>query len=278
MGAKMNACASPRWGIPCVVLGLLTAAGCASNPQSEDRWQPLFNGRDLTGWTVKCKPADHEQTFWRVEDGCIVADSMGRPDHDYIWLVTDQEYGDFVLRLRFQAYRDNPGNSGVQIRSRYDDQAGWLDGPQIDINPPGPWRTGMIWDETRGSGWWLSPTTPRGRWVDPSMANPDLVFHYADDAPGWNTLLIAAVGTKIAVVLNGISVTSYDGASLLDDEVHRQREVGLRGHIALQIHTGDQLKIRFADIALKELPPGSGLPAGSENAVVPFGDASPRND
>ncbi len=104
------------------------------------------------------------------------------------------------------------------------------------------------------------------------MASPDLVFHYADESPGWNTLVIATVGTGIGVVLNGIPVTSYDGASVLDDEVHRTRGVGLNGHLALQIHKGDQLRIRFTDIALKELPPGSDLPAGSENALPPLGN------
>ena len=272
MDAKLNACRTLCWIAVGMILGLSMVAGCASRSESQDRWQTLFNGKDLAGWTVKCKPADQEKTFWQVEDGCIVADSMGQADHDYIWLMTDAEYSDFVLRLRFQAYRDNPGNSGVQIRSQYDDQAGWLDGPQIDINPPGPWRTGMIWDETRGSGWWLSPATPRGQWVNQSMASPDLVFHYADEGPGWNTLVIAAVGTKIGVVLNGIPVTSYDGASVLDDEVHRQHGVGLKGHIALQIHKGDQLRIRFADIAVKELPPGTGLPTESENPLLSLGD------
>ena len=238
-----------------LALALAATAGCASRRHAaSDQWQTLFNGRDLTGWTVKCKPADRGKDFWRVEDGCIVADSIDRPDHDYIWLVTDREYSDFVLRLRFQAFRDSPGNSGVQIRSRYDDQAGWLDGPQVDINPPGPWRTGMMWDETRGSGRWLFPPVPKGQWVNQLMANPDLEFHYADEEPGWNSLEIAAVGTTVSVVLNGIPVTFYDGAGVLDDEIHTQRGVGLKGHIALQIHTKDQLRIRFKDIVLREPP------------------------
>ncbi|MEN6429042.1 MAG: DUF1080 domain-containing protein [Phycisphaerales bacterium] len=215
----------------------------------------MFNGQDLAGWMVKCKPADESKVFWRVEDGCIVADSMGRPDHDYIWLVTEREYADFILRLRFQACKDSPGNSGVQIRSRYDEQAGWLDGPQVDIHPPGPWRTGMIWDETRGSGRWLYPAVPKGQWVNQSMANPDLTFYYAQDKPAWNLLEIRAVGPLVAVVLNGIPVTSYDGTGVLDDTVHRERAVGTRGHIALQIHTGDQLRIRFKDIVLQEPVP-----------------------
>jgi len=237
--------------LTCVALA--AAAGCASRGRAEfGQWQSLFNGRDLAGWTLKCKPADRNKGFWHVEDGCIVADSMGRPDHDYVWLVSEREYSDFVLRLRFQPFRGCPGNSGVQIRSRYDDEAGWLDGPQVDIHPSGPWRTGMIWDETRGSGQWLYPAVPQGQWVNQAMAQPDLVLYYAEDESAWNTMEITAAGPTITVVLNGVLVTSYDGTGVLDDEVHRRRDVGLKGHIALQIHTGDQLKIRFRDVFLRE--------------------------
>ena len=117
---------------------IIIGAGCqrCGICSEGDDWESLFNGKDLTSWVVKCKPADAGKQFWRVEDGTILADSMAGKEHDYIWLLTEQQYGDFILRLRFQAYRDNPGNSGVQIRSRYDDQAGWLDGPHVNINPP----------------------------------------------------------------------------------------------------------------------------------------------
>jgi len=225
---------------------------CSICPES-DEWVSLFNGKDLTGWIVKCKPTDADKQFWQVEDGAILADSMAGKDHDYIWLLTQQEYGDFILRLRFQAYRGNPGNSGIQIRSRYDDQASWLDGPQIDINPSGSWRTGMVWDETRGVKHWLYPDVPKGEWVDPSMAPQEMVFYYSDEEPGWNELEIKAVGTRVTAHLNGVKVTDYDGAGVLDDDVHKARNVGLSGHIALQIHTGDLLKIRYKDIYIKNL-------------------------
>lgn len=220
-------------------------------------WRPLFNGRDLTGWVVKCRPADRAQTWWRVEDGCLVADSLGRPQHDYIWLLSEEEFDDFELRLEFQPFRDSPGNTGVQIRSRYDDAAGWLDGPQVDIHPPGPWRTGMIWDETRGNQRWLFPPVPAGQWVNEAMARPAGPFHFAGGSPGWNRLEISARGTRVQVRLNGREVTDYDGAGTLDDAVHRQRRVGMRGHLALQIHTGDELRVRFRDIAVRpfEAPP-----------------------
>ena len=225
--------------------------GCAS--MGTTKWKSLFNGRDLTGWTVKCKPADRDTQFFKVENQTIVADSMSTKEHDYIWLVTNREYSDFVLRLRFRAFRNSPGNSGVQIRSRYDDEAGWLDGPQIDINPPGPWRTGMIWDETRSVNRWLYPAVPKGQWVNESMANPDLVFYYSDEGPGYNEFEITAIGTKISAILNGVTITQYDGEDILDDQIHKDRNVGLKGHIALQIHKNDLLKIRFKYIQIKDL-------------------------
>jgi hypothetical protein len=42
-------------------------------------------------------------------------------------------------------------------------------------------------------------------------------------------------------------------AGRLDDEAHQTRNVGLKGHIGLQIHPGKQLLIRFKDINVREL-------------------------
>jgi hypothetical protein len=238
----------------CILFSFLIVAGCASqgDPTDNTAWTTLFNGKDLTGWIVKCVPADRDKEFWCVEDGAILADSMGRKKHDYVWLLTEKSYGDFILRLRFQAFRNSPGNSGIQIRSRYDDQAGWLDGPQIDINPPGPWRTGMIWDETRDVKRWLYPNVPKGEWVDPSMANPDLTFYYSDEGPGWNDIEINAIGARLTAHLNGIQIMDYNGDGVLNDETHKTRNVGRVGHIALQIHRNDELRIRFKDIQIIE--------------------------
>jgi len=244
--------------IPSLVASLLATTHSAA-PAAEDQtpWVSLFNGSDLSGWTVKCKPADKDKVFWKVDAGAILADSMADSKHDYVWLVTDREYSDFALRIKFQAYRNSPGNSGVQVRSRYDDDAFWLDGPQIDIHPPGPWRTGMIWDETRGNNRWIFPKVEPAKWVNQKMAHPELNFHYADQEPAWNDLQITCIGTRIKAILNGLVVTDYDGSGVLDDEVHRKRNVGLRGHIALQIHTGDPLRIRFKDIFVKDLAPAN---------------------
>jgi len=220
---------------------------------TDPSWISLFDGTSLEGWTVKCKPEDRPKGFWKVDQGAILADSMGQKGHDYVWLTTNREYSNFLLRLEFQAFRASPGNSGVQIRSRYDDGELWLNGPQVDINPPAAWRTGMMWDETRGNQRWIHPDLPKDKWVDESMAKPSRIMHYAEDGDAWNLLEISAIGTEIKATLNGLPITDYDGKGLLDDRLHQDKRVGMKGVIALQIHTGDQLKIRFRNIRIKPL-------------------------
>jgi hypothetical protein len=179
---------------------------------------------------------------WTVDQGSILANTLGHKEHFYVMLVSQKEYGDFVLRLRLQVERGITGNSGIQIRSRYNDQTGWMEGPQIDINPPGPELTGKLWNEGPGPHRWLS-----------NEPIPGMKFYYADEGPGWNDLEITAQGMKIKSVLNGVTLVDYDGAGVLDDEAHRQLEVGACGQIGLQIHSYHELKLRFKDLRIKPL-------------------------
>jgi hypothetical protein len=224
-----------------ILCGIIAASASAAE------WTSLFNGKDLSGWTVKCKPQDKEKTFWKAADGAIVCDSMGRKDHDYVWLMTDKEFGDFELAVKFQPFKESRGNSGIQVRSRYDDDAGWLDGPQVDIHPPVPWRIGLIYDETRGERRWINPILKSAA-IDPSQAPKQWKFKEDD----WNDLTIICRGLRIKTILNGLVMSDYDGAGVLDNEAHKTRNVGVRGHIALQLHNRDELRIRFKEVKIRE--------------------------
>ena len=215
-------------------------------------WISLFNGQSLEGWHVACKPEDKGQQYWTVRDGAITCDARGRGDHNYVWLISDGEYGDFELRLKVRAYRDSDGNSGVQVRSRYDEAAGWLDGPQVDIHPPAPFRVGLIYDETRGTRRWIYPSLPNAR-IEESQAPHQFTWKYADEGDGWNDLRIICQGTRVKTLLNGDVITDTDLAGILDDADHRRHNVGLRGHIALQLHTKSALHMQYKDIQLRPL-------------------------
>jgi hypothetical protein len=72
----------------------LFAATAAGDDPSADGFVSLFNGRDLTGWTVPEGDGGH----WKVVDGAIDYDaqSAARGDKN-LWSA--REYRDFVLRL-----------------------------------------------------------------------------------------------------------------------------------------------------------------------------------
>jgi len=232
-----------------IVLGCLAGAAEPPAKEAERPWKALFNGKDLAGWQIKCKPPDRTKAFWKVKDGVIVCDSMGRKKHDYVWLMTQREYGDFELKLKVRGHAPaSRGNSGVQVRSRYDDKAGWLDGPQVDIHPPGPWRTGLIYDETRGTRRWICPAMKNWR-ISKDKAPKTWLWRAGD----WNDLTIRCQGTRILTRLNGLVMSDFDGKGILDDAAHRKHNVGLKGHIALQLHSRDELLIEFKDIKIREL-------------------------
>ena len=86
-----------------------TAAPDTKPAHAENPWTPLFNGKDLAGWQVKCRPADKDKMFWFVRDGAIVCDSMKDGDHHYVWLMTKAEYGDFELRLKVRGHAPKSG-------------------------------------------------------------------------------------------------------------------------------------------------------------------------
>src|SRR5690606_23616317 len=135
----------------------------------------LFNGKDLTGWTI------HGTEKWYVEDGTLVCESG--PDEQYGYLSTDKEYKDFVLEVEFKLEAN--GNSGVFIRS--DIEGTTISGWQVEVAPPGNSTAGIY--ESYGRGWLIQP--------DPELENKQL------DPEGWNKMKIRAEGGHITTWLNG---------------------------------------------------------------------------
>ncbi|RQW08670.1 DUF1080 domain-containing protein [candidate division KSB1 bacterium] len=224
-------------------------------------WEKLFNGENLDGWQIKCQEKDKGQTFWSVDKGAIYCNSLGSNNHGYVWLQSEKEFGDFALRLKFKVSRQNRGNSGIQIRSRYDENAivdeggdaGWLDGPQVDIEPTNPWRNGLIYDETRETKRWINPSLPDWKIDKETWAPKRVIFYWEDEESGWNEMTIICQGTHIKTIVNNVVVSDYDGAGILDDKAHKKHNVGMYGYIALQLHKNSENIIWFKDIEIREL-------------------------
>jgi len=238
----------------------------------KDGWEDLFNGKNLDGWEIKCQPKDRGKEFWAVKNGVIECNSIGKPDHNYFWLMHKNEYSDFNLRLKFQIFKSSTGNSGVQFRSRYDSsetarEGGWLNGPQVDIHPPTPFRAGLIYDETDAVNRWIHPSKPDWKIGENDVPKAALQTKlvYADENPdAWNTMEIVCEGMKIRTFVNGKLVTNFDATGILDDAVHKEKNVGSSGQIALQLHSSDELLIRYKDLKIREHKmPGSNFTKNS---------------
>jgi len=246
-----------KWFFPFASLSILCSAlsNCNNN-----QWESLFNGEDLEGWSVKCIAADQGKEYWNVKDGCIVCNSTGDTEHNYVWLATEREFSDFHLKLKFQVFKESEGNSGVQFRSFYDDSddavyGGWLNGPQVDIHGPDPFRTGLIYDETVGVRRWIHPSLPDWRITPeqaPGAALETKLVYYEDDAEAWNSMEIICTGMKVETFVNEMRITEFDGEGILNDEAHLTGKSGIIGCIAFQLHMNDALKIKFKDILIKE--------------------------
>ena len=174
----------------------------------------LFNGKDLVGWTI------HGTELWYVEDGLLVCESG--PDKDYGYLSTNAFYDDFELTLEFK--QEANGNSGVFIRSTVEGTkvSGW----QVEVAPPGS-DTGGIY-ESYGRGWLIKP--------DPSKDE-------ALKMGAWNKMKIRVQGNKVSTWLNGVSMVELE-----DDKIGKGK-----GAVALQIHDGGGIKVRWRNLMLTAL-------------------------
>jgi Domain of Unknown Function (DUF1080) len=84
----------------------------ALKPKGQPKWGkpiPLFNGKDLTGWT---QAASEKQ--WKVEDGNLVTPGNG-PE-----LINNSKFEDFKLHVEFNCAANS--NSGIYLRGRYEVQ------------------------------------------------------------------------------------------------------------------------------------------------------------
>jgi 3-keto-disaccharide hydrolase len=206
-----------------VVLFCLCSLGFAGMRPSPDaradepaQFHPLFNGKDLAGWVT---PED--KSLFAVEDGEIVGRTKGDLKKNE-FLATERKYGDFVLKAKVK-YKN--GNSGIQFRSKRKDD-GVVSGPQADV-AEGFW--GLLYEE-------------RGRGIlerYPEEKAKELVKK--DD---WNEFVITAKGQHVTIDLNGMRIIDREDPKFDKD-----------GIIALQVHVGPPMEVRYKDIEIKELTP-----------------------
>ena len=174
----------------------------------------LFNGKNLDGWII------YGTEKWYVENGELICESG--PDKDYGYLGTNNYFDDFILELDFK--QEDNGNSGVFFRSTVDGVKvkGW----QVEVAPPG-YHSGGIY-ESYGRGWLIKPDQSK-----------DSIVKMGE----WNKMKIKVYGDEVTTWINDNQMIK------IKDSI-----IGLgKGGVALQIHDGGGIKVKWKNINLTKL-------------------------
>ena len=182
----------------------------------QEKVQPIFNGRDLDGWTG-IGGGD-----WAVENGVLIGrngkDWSANPEKTGSWLRTNAQYADFRLELQYAI--NAGGNSGVFFRSAEQKNPAFTGYEMQIVDFAGQEPS------TSGAGAIYDAVAPSKNLVRP--------------AGQFNTVAIIARGKQIAIEMNGEKV------------VDTQLDRAAKGYIGLQNHDGHS-EVRFKNIRLQEL-------------------------
>lgn len=199
----------------------------------------LFDGESLDGWRGR-------DDLWSAEEGAIVGrTSDDNPIKQNTFLILDKEVaGDFELTLQFKI---DGGNSGIQYHSRVVDENEFVvAGYQADIDAANHYA-GILYEE-KGRG----ILALRGQGVVITQEGEKQVDTFADAAelgkgihPGqWNDYRIVVRGNQLEHYINGTQMIK-----VTDNQSDKSRESGV---IALQLHQGPAMTVRFQKITLRQ--------------------------
>lgn len=193
-------------------------AGGEKKSDGEEKWVPLFNGKDLTGW--KTHPADKAK--WEVKDGNIVG--SGPAGHLF------SERGDYTdFHLKFEVKINDKGNSGQYFRADF--AKAFPPGYEAQINSThtDKVRTGSLYADGRDK---YSDAEKKKMLIFERLVEPDT----------WFTQEVIAVGNHIIIKVNGKVTVDFV------DEKNRHT----KGHFAIQQHDpGSTVTVRKVEV--KEL-------------------------
>lgn len=210
------------------------AAQTEEKPASEIS---MFDGKSLSGWVGR-------EDLWSVVDGAIVGRTTAEdPIKKNTFLIWEGEMpSDFELHL---SYWVESGNSGVQYRSRVIEGAPdfVVGGYQADIEAANNY-TGINYEE-RGRG----ILAQRGQRVTIAEDGSKQTETFGDAAEiakkfhdGWNDYRIVAQGGRLQQFINGTLT-----CEVIDGQSDRAASDGV---VALQLHVGPPMLIRFKDFKL----------------------------
>ena len=216
-------------------------------------FEPLFNGKDLTGW-------EGRPEHWSVEDGAITGKTTkehpAKGNNFLIWRPngTNGIVDDFELHLSYRIVPNNDkgfGNSGIQYRSK-DFGNFVVGGYQADFEA-GKTYSGILYEERmdgilaqRGQKTVVKTVDGKTKVEVVGSVGDSKEIQSKIKDKDWNDYVVIAKGNHFQHFINGVQTVD------VTDE--REAPKGAReGILALQLHAGDPMTVQFKDIRLKKL-------------------------
>ena len=252
MRARLALLAAP------VLFPFLTAPTPADPPRPETfddaGFEPVFDGKDLTGWHVSAKTGHSQKSGnksggkWVVEDGAIVG-SQDVPGNGGI-VITDKQYADFEVALEMR--NDFGPDSGLFLRS---DDRGRCYQAMID------YHTGGNLMGVYGEGIGGKPDVKNFHFTTAATAirvDPYPPFPCPVSAADWPTFWDPTKWNEVRarIVGNPPRITTWIRGVKFMDYTDTEKRLPDRGGIALQVHSGgDYTKqfVRYRNIRVKDL-------------------------
>jgi hypothetical protein len=182
---------------------------------SEKGFQPLFNGKDTTGWHLRRKDGHNS---WSVQNG-VLKNTVNPGEHGTD-LVTDNKFWNFTVRYEYMV--PDKSNSGFYLRGRHELQ--------------------ILGDYASGK------PSKGGNGALYNFKAPDKFVSKPGDE--WQTVEATIVGNRITVIQNGVKIhdnveCKVATGSEIDNKIDQP------GPIFLQ---GDHGTVSFRNIRIKQLP------------------------
>ena len=223
-------------------LGLVVLLGVSAAARAEQPWRPLFNGRDLDGWTPKIrgeKFGDNYGDTFRVEDGVlkVVYDPAKYPTfgNKFGHLFYKEPFSRYRLRIeyRFTGEQCAGGegwalrNSGVMIHG--EDPAAM----PIDKDFPASIEVQFLGGAATGERTTANLCTPGTHVVmDGKLFTPHCTSSKSKTYRGdqWVTVEIEVDGnTKIRHIIDGETVLEYEQPQLDPKDARAKESLAAKG-------------------------------------------------
>jgi hypothetical protein len=265
------------------VLGLFAGIAAAAETPA---WKPLFNGRNLDGWTARYASrtpdnAPAPASYFRVVEGAIHAypTQAAGSDQPNVVLTTNTEHRDYRLSLEYKwgekkfAPRSNlVRDAGLLYHVHRDRPADWPAAIESQIQEG---DTGDLWAISARASSFIDPQTRR--YTLPEKGGVGIVVGNegkfervrhgrVNEYPGWNKLEIIVRGDRATHIVNGVvnmrvsDMKSWDAASNSWVKLDH-------GRIALQAESAE---IFYRNISIRPLTQDDDMPPPPKATEVWF--------